>query len=493
MKKLINVLVITAIALGFTACNKERGPKEATGDTFIGLTVKFPVAPSAKALPGDYNEKGEWQGRDLIKALKVYVVNTTANTIDATSFTQASFYGITSNGELNPKLAVVATAGDNVQAYVVLNDINAKVTTDLDAVVNAGDFAAAYAAVVQVAAVADVASTELDGTATKDVVLMTNQVLPTGMLVQPNISEVKAISGVANQMQVNVSRVSSRGILTIKEGYNTEVEVKNNLGEPTSKITIRSVQYQVTGSSLQFNVLEDRTTWKVPTDVYGYVPTNNTGWIPTNPDPTNIFLYTDATSWQDVIAKADNSDANIIAALEAETYSKFVLPVTHDDANYRRGNIAMFEIKATFTPDNVDGAAYTGGETPTTVYLGLKDGLFYSTKTRAEEMDVTIPIENPTVNHRQDVREYVGGETFYYLWLNPDKPYGGTEKISKSPTVRNQVYHAHINGFKEIGVANKDEIDPDDPPQTDKTYLSVQMSVLPWTIHSYTVDLGNDY
>ncbi|MGI6574261.1 MAG: hypothetical protein ACOX19_12910 [Fermentimonas sp.] len=29
---------------------------------------------------------------------------------------------------------------------------------------------------------------------------------------------------------------------------------------------------------------------------------------------------------------------------------------------------------------------------------------------------------------------------YYYIWLNPNKAYGGAEKITMSPTVRNQVY-----------------------------------------------------
>jgi hypothetical protein len=498
MRKLISYLTIAAIALGFAACNNEDVPNPETGkgDTYVGLTIKFPVASTTRALPDDYNKQdGTWQGRDVIKGLTVYVVNTTEGAIDKTSFPQTAFHGITADGELNPKLAVEATAGHNVRAYVVINDVNNKVTDLLnDASVTAANFATKFdEAVAQVTAVTNVATTEGTGINTKDIVVMTNKVMPTDMTVQANITEAQAINGPTNQMKVEVSRVAARGIVTIKDGYTTAVNVKNNEGTTTSVITIQDVQYQVTGSALQFNVLEDRTNWQVPTDVYGYIPTsNNSTWPPTNPSPANIMLYTDATSWKPVIAKASNANANVIAALGEEEYSKFVLPVTHADANYKKGNTTMFEIKATFTPDSLDGAVWVGGNTPATVYLGMKDGLFYSTKAKAEEMDASFT-GGTAVNHKQDVREYTGGTMYYYLWLNPNKAYGGAEKITMSPTVRNQVYHAHITGFAEIGVANKDEIDPDDPLQTDKTYISVQLKVLPWTIHSYTVELGNYY
>ncbi|MGI6574259.1 MAG: hypothetical protein ACOX19_12900 [Fermentimonas sp.] len=56
-------------------------PETGKGDTYVGLTIKFPVASTTRALPDDYNKQdGTWQGRDVIKGLTVYVVNTTAGT-----------------------------------------------------------------------------------------------------------------------------------------------------------------------------------------------------------------------------------------------------------------------------------------------------------------------------------------------------------------------------------------------------------------------------
>ena len=89
----------------------------------------------------------------------------------------------------------------------------------------------------------------------------------------------------------------------------------------------------------------------------------------------------------------------------------------------------------------------------------------------------------------------------YVLWLNP-----GADKLkpTESPTVRNQIYHIHISSFKEIGLPENpidpndpddpdNPIDPEDPLVTEKTYLSVSIKVLNWNLHSYTVDLGNNY
>jgi hypothetical protein len=182
--------------------------------------------------------------------------------------------------------------------------------------------------------------------------------------------------------------------------------------------------------------------------------------------------------------------------------SKFVLPVTHEEKKYRKGNTTYFEVTAIFTPDAVidDGVdTYTVGDD---VFLGMNDGKFYSTRALAEASG------QKATHYKGD--KSTGAIMKYVLWLNPDKIPGETgDKATMSPTVRNQVYHAHIKGFKQIGLPNNplnpddpnsnfpenpiNPIKPEDPLQTDDTYLSVEITVVPWGIHSYEIELGNDY
>ncbi|MPN26241.1 Minor fimbrium subunit Mfa1 [bioreactor metagenome] len=93
----------------------------------------------------------------------------------------------------------------------------------------------------------------------------------------------------------------------------------------------------------------------------------------------------------------------------------------------------------------------------------------------------------------------------YVLWLNPNSTVATVAEPNPmvSPTVRNQVYHAHIDAFLRMGVPNNpldpndpndsdnpdNPIDPKDPLKTDITYLSVSVKVLPWTIHTYKYSL----
>ena len=492
------LLAAAALLLGLASCKSDRQDtalQNGQCDTYVGVSVRFP-APETRALPGDYNEKGEWQGRDVIKTIKVYVATTSSGTttISSDQFTETSFGGI-NNGILAPNLAVEAKSGDQVKVYVVINDVNSKVTSILDQkAANGATFDEEFKkAVAMVAAIADVAKYDAE----KDIVLMTNETAPEDVTIKPNISKEDAIGGKANRVEVRVSRVASRAIVTVDDQVKKTIEVKRSFTDAqgatteqtTATVTVKDIAYQVTGSALQFNVLEDRTNRKVAAPVYDFAPTSST-WAALATEADGKMLFSDATGYKAAIVKADNTLDNVKAALGEETFSKFVLPVTHAAGKYMKGNTTMFEIKATFTVDKIDGAA-PADETVKTVYLGLSDGKFYSTKEKAEAMDVNA---TGTSEKKQSAKEYKNGEMYYYIWLNPDVPYEDlTKTISESPTVRNQVYHAHITGFGEMGVADKDEIKPDEPLETKKTHLSVQLRVLPWTIHSYTVNLVNRY
>lgn len=493
------LLASAALLLGLASCKSDRQEaalQNGQCDTYVGVSVRFP-APETRDLPGDYNQKGEWQGRDVIKKIKVYVATTSNGntTISSDQFTEANFGGI-NNGILAPNLAVEAKSGDKVKIYVVINDMAGKVTSILDEKANTpATFDTEFQkAVAMVAAIADVAKYDAE----KDIVLMTNETAPQEMEIKPNISKEDAIGGKANRVEVKVSRVASRAIATVDDDAVKEIKIERSFTDAegtttkstTATVTVKDIAYQVTGSALQFNVLEDRTDWKVAAPVYGFTPASK-DWTALANEAKDKMLFSDAGDYQKALVKANNELASVKEALGEETFSKFVLPVTHAAGNYKKGNTTMFEIKATFTVDKIDGVAPTSADAQT-VYLGLSDGKFYSTKAKAEAMNAALT--GTDYEKKQSAKEYTNGEMYYYIWLNPDVDYNDlTKTISESPTVRNQVYHAHITGFGEMGVADKDEIKPDEPLETKKTHLSVQLRVLPWTIHSYTVNLINRY
>ena len=511
---------MTAIAIGMVACSNDdvpQTPESLRGTTYASIAVKLPNGPSTRAALTE-----TWKGLDSINTITVFLVNETLGTIDHSTFGTSQFDAIDADGVLKPNLAVKATPGEKVKAYVVLNG-NSDVLTTLTGT-TPGAFAGVYAT-----AVAKNASDLAKNEAGKDVIMMTNTVLPTAITIEANVNEATAKAGTKNSVKVEVERVVSRAIVTAKaDAKVAEIKVQNAQGTDASTITIKDLKYVVGQSNNEF-FLTKKTDWTTPATVYDHVPSATTTWDPTIFD-NNIGL---ADRSEVLVATNGTELAGFQDQLVAEKEdSKFVLPVTHLDDNYRKGNTTFFEVIAIFTPDVVTGAGYTVGDD---VFLGMNDGKFYSTRALAEASG-------------QKATHYKGDGTTgaimkYVLWLNPNVipgTGGSTSKAKMSPTVRNQVYHAHIKGFKSIGVPNnpinpddpnnpqpkdpgdagydpadpwkpkdpgdtgydpnipgnenpKNPIDPEDPLETEDTYLSVEITVLPWGIHSYEINLGNDY
>ena len=499
MKKITRLLLLAAIAIGMVACSNDDNLPDAPdanaakGNTYASISIKLPKGPSTRAgLPDD-----TWKGIDAIETITVFLVNTEGDpTVDFKSFTKDSFDGIDSQGILFPNVALKATAEHKVKAYVVLNGESEILGTLQDA--TAVDFDDVYNDVIS-----KIASELAKNEAGKDVIMMTNTVAPAEMTVKAGVTEGEAMTGSVNTFFVEVERVVSRAIATVKAGTHT-IPVLNYLGEVGSGsiITIKDLKYVVGQSNKEFYMIKQKD-YVTPESVYNFVPTAE-NWMTAVKGDNAIFDNTglaDAKRSTVLDATGGTALTQFEAALTRELAdSKFVLPVTHADKKYRKGNTTFFEVIAIFTPDLVDGVKYTAGAD---VFLGMKDGLFYSTRESAEAKG------QKATHYKGDGNKTDGGAIMkYVLWLNPDViPGSKTGKTSMSPTVRNQVYHAHINKFMQIGLPNnplnpddpndplnpKNPIKPTDPLETEDTYLSVEITVLPWGIHSYEIDLGNDY
>ena len=480
---------VVALGLGLTGCSddvSDANEPGAKGTTYASLSIAFPKTAATRAdLPENDNPNGKWDGRDVIEKITVFLVNESLGTIDHTSFKEKDFnLGIDGSGVLKPTQAIKATPGEDVKAYVVINDVNNKVTDALKSATPSG-FSTAFSAAAE--AIASEVSAHKDG---KDVILMTNTVEPTAVTLVAGVTEADAKDakvGTVNLIKVNVQRVVSRAIVTVETDFTKTIDVADANGVKGSTIKIQEVKYGVGQSNKNFYILQNKD-FLTPAPVYAYKP----GTV----DP--LMFDNSGLAAMTAVSEIATKD-NVVAALGTETPGKFVLPVTHAEKGYVKGNTTYFEIQIVFTPDNVDGGAkYNAGDS---VYLGKNDGKFYTTRKKAEASG-------------QKSVYYKGNKTSgaiakYIVWLNPDviPGTGGTKKASQSPTLRNQVYHAHINKFMQIGLPNnplnpddpndplnpKNPIDPTDSLETKDTYLSVQITVLPWGIHSYEIDLGNDY
>lgn len=492
--RLNKLFMIGAIALGLVACNADDQPEvpQHETDSYASITVKFPGTVGTRALPDEWNKQNTWTGRDDLKTVTVFLVNLDRATVDYEYFTKAAFKAI-ENGVLQPNLAMKATAGDLIQTYVVINGEETILTTlkATSADKFAGVFANEYAKIAS-----DVAS--YDPTTGKETIMMTNDADIYSFRVLPGITEEAAKTGSKNNVQVKVERVVSRAFMTVapeetEGGWTVNAIIVGNTAVPIAKVT--GVEYAVGQSNTKFYLMK-QADYATPDPVYTFNPATLAEWKTGNADfdYEGLADFTPITQWT-------YSATSVDTQLGTEETSKFVLPVNHmvnltdpvaGRPYYKKGNTTYFEIRATFLPLEVDGVAFTGTTAPASLFWGEVDRKFYTVRDSAEASG-------------QKATEFKNGIMKYVLWLNPNSLEATTTVPNPmvSPTVRNQVYHAHINAFERMGLPNNpldptDQDNPDnpdnpinveDPLKTDFTYLSVKVEVLPWTIHSYSYSL----
>ncbi|MDR2955031.1 MAG: Mfa1 family fimbria major subunit [Prevotella sp.] len=456
------------VALGFIACSSDdiadEGKDPSTNaNTYVNFSINFASSANTKALPEDYNPDGTYEGTDLVKTLDLYIVSADG-TLEAKRLNRGDL-SFTSS-VLTPNEPFRTTSGSK-SIYVVFNSpnpIGTKVPTDND--------------LIDIAGLAQVGS---DEKGQYDVVMMTGKNLTVS--IAPDVSQQAAISG-ANNFSVVVTRLASRAIVTTTASTDL-------LGTNGVKIgTISNITYSVAQGTkkVYFTGKSDYTT-------YGSSYVTALGDYITQA-PT-YYDYADLSTPSAVPAQPTNGDYKSLAG-------KFLFENTHTigdvkTSGYKKGNTAYVLVKAVLTPDPAS-IADGGTLTNNTFYVGASDGKIYSSKAAAQ-----AAVTN------QKVSLYQNGKMIYYAWLNPDN----INKPLNSPVLRNNIYHVNITGFGKLGLnwnplypedpdttnpgnpdpkpTNPDEpnppIDPTDPLTPEETYMSVDITLLNWTVHSYDIEL----
>ena len=234
-------------------------------------------------------------------------------------------------------------------------------------------------------------------------------------------------------------------------------------------------------------------------------------------------------------AAFDNTAAteltNVTNDLNAGLKGEFILPTLHKyntdraQSGYRKGNTAYILVRGYLTPKYVvdaTGNVVAGTTLGATddVYVGA-NGVFYADKTCVQD-----PAKKGVIG--QTAQLYKGRKVMYFVWINPDN----LAKAVNSPVIRNNIYHVQIKGIAKIGanwnplvpVENPNDpkitdpkdpanpinnnpnnpdprpdnplepknppVDPTDPITNEETWMSVNVNILPWAVHSYEVTLS---
>lgn len=508
-------------ALGlFASCSKSgkdaQDPNQ-EGSTYVGITLSMGTNDLRANEDDNYSKKGTWNGKDEIKTIDVYVVDVASGVVSTGFYNKNNFTIEQTDGapsiKITPKTAIRTTPGAK-RVYALVN-ASAEVTQKL-ANASAAVFENVYNNVEQDFAIASLAK----NVAGSDIIMASNAKEST-LTVLDGVTEAEAKAGTKNRAVVEMKRLVARVVVTTKE---ETFQVMYSDGV-TKMGTVKKISYAGAQGEKKFYIGQKVVGGLIKTPAYDYIPNaaqdiwSATGKASYDYSDLKDHTFTNnpryATKISGTLTVEQIGEKSLAQTLFMyEASHKYQTNSTNTDVNlydggFRRGNTPYVLVRAVFVPE---ATAFADGTGDTYVegkdfYLGANNK-FYS-----ELANVTNPLKGGVVG--QKFRHYVKGKVLYYAFVNPDRAPGTLD----APVFRNNIYHINITGFKTIGTNwnplfpedpanpnpggpenpdpkpsddpdNPNPFNPDDPNTPKETWMSVEMSVLAWTVHSYDIELS---
>lgn len=511
--KMMAGLMLATLGL-FASCSKSgkdaQDPNQ-EGSTYVGVTLSM-GANDLRAEDDSYNKMGAWNGVDKVEKVNVYIVDETAGVV-STGFYSKDNFTITSDAgtntiQITPKTAIRTTPGVK-KVYAVVNASDA-VLRVLSEATPAG-FDAAYNQVAQSFAINTLAKYD----ATGDVIMASNA-KECSINVEDGVTEAVAKLGTKNRAKVEMKRVVARVVVTT-----TKATYDVMYSDGTTKMgTVKEISYAGAQGEKKLFIGQQVANGQILTPAFSYKPTTTSDLWTAGKDH---YDYSDLKAYSfDNPRKAKvltppftvekiGQESLVKSLFMYEASHKYQTNSANTDVNkydgdFRRGNTPYVLVRARFVPDagafaDKDHANYTEGDD---FYLGANNKFY------AKKENIIDPAKGGVKD--QKYRTYLKGKVLYYAFVNPDR----VPNTLDAPMFRNNIYHINITGFKTIGTnwnplypedpaspspenpdpkpnddpENPNPFDPQDPNTPKETWMSVEMSVLPWTVHSYDIELS---
>ncbi|MDY6148644.1 MAG: Mfa1 family fimbria major subunit [Porphyromonas sp.] len=502
------------VALGLLASCKGKEPSgqtETLGSTYMSINVN--LGESLRAEEGDYNSMGDWEGRDKINAVDVFVLSEGENKVQ--HFTQATAKTQPTIGQDGVySLTPWKTTPGNKIVYVVVNGTE-EVINKLKAATPT-NFATEYAMVLTDFAGNGVAEkyakTETFGSDKKDIITMTGA--PASIAVVDGVTQEQAKNG-QNTAKISVRRIAALVATTVNKSVQEEgFKIKKGEGASQRVVgSLKDVKWTVAQFEKTAKLYEAEISHKkIKSPNWEYVTSDNNAYNNGTDGAKDKYDYSLLKQGFDLAPferKSNNNPENVKALVDGATM-KFISETTHaftesqtDETKYRRGNTPYIMVTATFVPETSEMATGEVYQAEKDIHYGTVDGKFYMDENKAKENN---KIAADSATKKDGVITFKKGKMYYFAWLNPDTTAPTTWR--HSPVVRNNFYHVNVAGFNKLGFSGnpynpttppggggEDEPDPDDPtpdpkdPITDKeTYMTTEITVINWGVHSYDVN-----
>ena len=479
MKKM-NLLVmslVSAAALSFTSCSDSEdlaGNSQNKVDKFyMTLTVQTPTSNGTRT--AQKNPRDASKEESYVTSGTFYLVDANGKiaksiTIDEQAWADAKVPQQGNDGKTTLQIPVEnVTAGTKYSVYFLANATSASPLTDVYTSDLANKFAKAYSADNKFAMFNQ---NDADVKANSHTVVFTSD--------NKDANSAAKVSSTINIERLTARIDEPKSAATniqpyAKDATASDEEKKANADAIKAVKGVTLTKYAISNVANKTNVMQqwtDATTLSIPTGITYFQPTSEFGTKTLLQNYGYFNAVTTDKSQKDYVFENNSSDAATSMYFEytVELSDKYKTNADFEDGTFYRYNKVIYSRIQDIIDAFKDQKAIFDGKDAATVKAELK----------AAKEDTTDPeAKLDEFRKKYDIEVFNAGKTYYVQKIKDQ--YLGVENTIQ----RDSIYLLNVKNIFNVGA----QVPNGGPDDRTLYYLDVEVSVNPWVLNSYDVDL----
>ena len=479
MKK-VNLLVmslVSAAALSFTSCSDSEdlaGNSQNKVDKFyMTLTVQTPTSNGTRTAQKNPHDASKEES--YVTSGTFYLVDANGKiaksiTIDEQAWADAKVPQQGNDGKTTLQIPVEnVTAGTKYSVYFLANATSASPLTDVYTSDLANKFAKAYSADNKFAMFNQ---NDADVKANSHTVVFTSDNKDANSAAK--VSDIIKIDRLTARIDEPTSEATEIKAYA-EDAKATEAEKKANEDAIKAVKGVTLTKYAISNVANKTNVMQqwtDATTLSIPTGITYFQPTSEFGTKTLLQNYGYFNAVTTDKSQKDYVFENNSANAatSIYFEYKVELSDKYKTNADFEDGTFYRYNKVIYSRIQDIIDAYKDQKAIFDGKDASTVIAELT----------AAKNDTTDPeAKLDEFRKKYDIEVFNAGKT-YYVQKIQDQYLGVANTIQ-----RNSIYLLNVKNIFNVGA----QVPNGGPDDRTLYYLDVEVSVNPWVLNSYDVDL----
>ena len=483
MKKM-NLLVmslVSAAALSFTSCSDSEdlasNSQNKVDKFYMTLTVQTPTSNGTRT--AQKNPKDASKEESYVKSGTFYLVDANGKiaksiTIDEQAWAEAKVPQQGTDGKTTLQVPVdKVTAGTKYSVYFLANATSDSPLTDVFTSDLANKFAKKYSTANNFAMFNE-NDAEVKGDSHTVVFTSDNKDANS----PAKVSDIIKIDRLTARIDEPTSEATEIKAYA-EDAKATEAEKKANEDAIKAVKGVTLTRYAISNVANQTNVMQkwtDATTLSIPTGITYFQPTTEFGTKTLLQNYNYFNAVTTDKSHKDYVFENNSKDAATSMYFEytVELNKDYKTNADFEDGTFYRYNKVIYSRIQDIINDYKDQKAIFDGKDAATVVAELK-----AAKAKAKDDTKDPEAKLDEFRKKYDIEVFNEGKTYYVQKIKDQ--YLGVENTIQ----RNSIYLLNVKNIFNVGA----QVPNGGPDDRTLYYLEVEVSVNPWVLNSYDVDL----